>query len=1506
MAVYELNRVRMFGVGPRGARFTDVTLNFADVGAPIGVGTLFDAPTRRPSPYSLLLLENGGGKSVLLKLLFSVILPGKRNTLGGASDVLEKFVVGEEAGHVVLEWMHVKTGERVITGKTYQWRRKSTSDGRKLGEAWWSLRPGAAVEVATLPFTASGRRLRLAGFQEALEEIDRTHPATQLAWIGSHQGEWLEHLRSLRIEPDLFAIQRQMNADEGEAASAFKFKSSKEFVDWLLTVVMDPADAVSVAENFDSYATTVGDRSAMVLERDFAEGTVAALRPVGAAYSKATQARAMLERTQQHVRAFSAQVAARHATEQAAARRLSAEHEAAAAKASTSESDRDRTRDVVNEIRRQTLALELAVAEEQQNAARSGLAAAELELAGWAACEMVEARDQAAADAQAMAQQIADAEENARPALAARDTAASRLLAKLHDEAANDRTRARKHNQEAEQHKAAAGEADQQRTTALRAEEKARSEQKSALAEVTETAQAVDQAVSEGLLPAGTDVSASAVEARKNAARLGETLTAAERDAAEIARELKAAQARARKADEVLLGKERAREPLAQQLQHLTSRASRLAADEVVRAALTVDSLDTQALDASAEALARQLAEDIGMREERLDGLRSAQNNDIRVLTALGDGGLLPARPEADAAVEALRASGISAHTGWQYLAQNAAADERTRLIAAHPELADGVVLVDATQLPQARTAIEAAGLLPAAAIAVGSGMQFLSPGELTGTRFVLDTNPAMFDEVAAEARRAELRQDMNRRGQDIETLTTAVRRTRDVAAELAAWRHACPAGRLTELTAQVLAADAAVTTAQEETAAATTEVESWAERENGCSTRLAELRVQERVAADNASALERLAARAERSAAAQRRAGELEQARESARRTVDEATAAREQLLEQAEEAVRAAENARDRAERHLAAAAEVVTASGEVATAVPRQSLLALQQAYAAAADVYRSLEVGQDLRSEADRATAEAARRRTDVESLTPEVIAEAERLLTTAAGADRASRQADIARASREKQRLTTAISTAVERVGHLRSELRTASPGAERDRNVWIVLPEARRPTSVEQGRQLLLTAQAEHRSAQEALETLTRHATDLQRQTQQASEAARSFREVLQPMQATLEDTSSSPAGPPCTTEQDAETAEPYEQSVEAAREQSDRLRRNLREARAAASAADQELNDLITAAVHFVSGTRFDTMTNVARRAIISLGREHLGARAAEFAEQLAQRLATLNTDLDNASKHRKLIVERLAALTDGALKTLRTASRLSRLPTGLGDWENKEFLRIRFTDPDPSLLAARIGELVDDIAAATATRQIGTRGSAPKRDGVTLLLRSAEVAVPKGFTVEVLKPDSVLRDERVPVEQMNSVFSGGQELTAAIILYCTMAALRANERGQMRSRHSGVLFLDNPIGKASASYLLDLQQGVASALGVQLVYTTGLSDDRALAAFPLWIRMRNDADLRAGLKHIRVADTVRAELPDPYDDEKSGLPGAAPGTVTAARVYRQPTETQ
>jgi hypothetical protein len=267
---------------------------------------------------------------------------------------------------------------------------------------------------------------------------------------------------------------------------------------------------------------------------------------------------------------------------------------------------------------------------------------------------------------------------------------------------------------------------------------------------------------------------------------------------------------------------------------------------------------------------------------------------------------------------------------------------------------------------------------------------------------------------------------------------------------------------------------------------------------------------------------------------------------------------------------------------------------------------------------------------------------------------------------------------------------------------------------------------------------------------------------------------------------------------------------------------------------------------------------------------------------------------LRSLDTDLEEIDRNRRLLVDRLAALTTAALRTLRAAQRLSKLPAELEGWSEQEFLRIRFGDPDPAMMRAALGVVLDETAAASMRE---TKSASPRRDGMALLLRAVHAAVPKGYEVLVLKPDAVLRAERVPVAYMADVFSGGQRLTAAIVLYCTMAALRAEQRG-VKMRHAGVLFLDNPIGRASAHYLLELQLHVAEALGVQLVYTTGLMEANALRVFPLIVRLRNDADLRAGLKYLQVEERVAEQLPDGYADDAD----VGTGTLTALRFFRRP----
>ena len=1504
--MYELSRVRLFSVGPRGARYTDVTLDLSDVGAPIGgQGSLFATPIRRPSPFSLLMLENGGGKSVLLKLVFSVVLPGRRNAVGGSAAVMEKFVVGDDAAHVVLEWMHVRTGDRVVTGKTLQWRRTRGADGSRLAEAWWSLRPHGVVELETLPFIRDGRRVRLDGFKDVLEEIGRKHPATQVSWVGPEVGEWGAHLRELGIEPDLFAIQRRMNADEGDAARAFKFKSSKEFVDWLLRVVLDPEDAVSVAENFDSYARTVGDRKALLLEHEFVEGSVATLTTVAQAWTRLSEATAACRGAERGGQELLSAVRSRVAADTDTAERLSSEHDVALAASAAQESERDRARDIVNEIRRQTLVLEVADAEARRQTADEHRRKTDAALAALAAVDLIEARDIAQAHARELAEQISSAESAARPAQQARDTAAELLLAKLHAEAGAARGEHDTQNLAAGRHKERAAELDAERTTALLAAERARGELRVIQALLAAVRSDVDTAVTAGLLPAGAEVTAAAATAAQAAAQASQTLETAEADrtiADDDARRLDLA---ARDADRELTAARLAQDRAATLLEQVIDRAARLAADEHVLAALGTEALAVAEVDANAEAITDRFTADIAGHEERLGDLKASQREDHRLLDALGGGGLLPARSEVAAAVDKLRAAGIPAHPGWRYLAENVTAAQRAALIDAHPQLADGVVLVDAAALPDARERLAAAQLLPAAAIAVGTGAGLLdepddADAHEVDAQFVVEPNPALFDLDAAEARRLQLTEVMNERGAEIASRESDLTGMRAIAGELTLWRQECPPGRLAELTDTLSGADAALDAAFADEAAARRGAEDQVARRDALAAALPGLRTAERAAADRAARLHDVAAQVAAAEAQRRRIPELDDAAAAADRQADRLADRRGEELGVAEEAARAAENARDRAERHLSEIGDVVSSTATVAPTVPAEPVPALRAAYQAAQAAYVAVQVGQDLRVEATTAEKKAAGMRAQVAQLPPDIVTHAEQLLTSPAAADRAGRAAETARMRRERDRYEQAFTAAVERLGVVRSELRGAAPG-DRDRNVWTTLSEDRRPRTVAHGRELHTVAIADQRSAQESLEAAVTHAAGLERAAAAAAEDVRAFGEVLTPLEATL-DVAFEDAEPSTLL-----SVDPYSGTVSDAREAAERARVALRVARRTETTSRNEVDTLVDATTRFASDPRFEALTTVARRALLGLERAALAARASEFADQLAQRQATLTTDLESAGRHRKLIVERLVALTHGALTTLRTASRLSRLPEGLGDWAGKEFLRIRYTEPDPSLLAARIGEIVDDIAAATSGRQAGSSRTAPKRDGLALLLNAVDAAVPKGFTVELLKPDSVLRDERVAIEEMNEVFSGGQELTTAIVLYCTIAALRANERGQLRAKHSGVLFLDNPIGKASAEYLLDIQQGVAAALGVQLIYTTGLFDDRALAAFPLWVRMRNDADLRAGLKHIRVAEVVRRQLPDPFTSDDTGTSTGAdatalPGTVTATRVFRRP----
>ncbi|MFJ9527649.1 coiled-coil domain-containing protein [Streptomyces cyaneofuscatus] len=1581
--MYELSRVRLYSIGPAGARYADTVLDLRGVGEPVpdpapAQAEFFEdepvGPPRRPAPAGVLFLENGGGKSVLLKLIFSVMLPGHRNTLGGASSgVLRKFLLADDCGHVALEWQHTLTGECVVVGKVSEWRgRQVSNDPRKFAEAWYSFRPGPGLSLDSLPVAeatavgrpaegvsgARGRRRTMKGFRDALVDAGKFYQHLDVHWEEIHD-RWNEHLGDLGLDPELFRYQREMNADEGEAAGLFAVKKDSDFTDLLLRAVTDTRDTDGLADLVSGFGNKLGRRAELTAERDFTAGSVELLNRIVEATETRARSRDIHAGAERRTRTLARRLSARAAEERGRTAELAERVTAAAHTVTEAESTRGHRSLIAAELAYRHASLALAGAEKSAAAGRKELAEARTLHAAWQAAEAV-LRHRAAADRSTrVAVAIREAERDAAPALAARATAAADLVRALHT-AAEDGERVANEQEERSDTLQATGErAHRDATVAATEAQRARSEAGHLRQRLAEVEQETTEAVQAGWLdntepdadPARAALAAS--DAEQSAVAAWDTAREAARTAADQARETAAAESRAELAaaraadgakaaeqsyeDELRAAESIAADPRLADLLGLptgtgvphprrgageetpggaqrdtartvpqgdgTATGSQGATETAPESALALadqpasahQPLTAQEFDRSADELRDLLDQSVTAAERRLFDLRTAAADDARILGALGEGGLLPPGPDVLATVEYLGEHSIPALPGWRYLAQAVDPADHAAVLAARPELVDGVVITDPDAHTRAREVLGSAALLPRSAVAVGTAAALLAPvpDPATGSDaqhdgvFLVPPNPAMHDEHAADEERHALRSRAAARDEDIRTLAARLSGDRALASRIGSWRADCPPGMLAEL------AEAAATarTAAESAEAVLAEARTARAEADEAAADTARVREERQEAAQRArrvaDALAGLAHRLRERARWQVRLRELvDEAAESEARA-----AVCLDLARSADEDRRAAQRAGDdarrtaralRAERaEIAGAPEILP---EPDGTKPRTALPTLREAYRAASQLYEKVGVGADLRAEQARAESDESAALAELDRLTNKVRTRAAQLLEGTDGADGPSRQAAAARAESHVQLLETRASTASEQLGRYRGEAERLAPDDERPHHTE--LPDELVPADAEQAQALLRTATGELAAATAALDTARAAHSELLHAHRTAEDSAGGFDETAALLRDLLRDHGA---------EDGTEGPDPYPGTLEEARQSAAEARRSLRGCSTDLSAAESAVREASDILVRHANSTRYEQVRTPARQQIRELPASALPEHAQKWADAFAPRLRVLTDELVQLERNRDSIVDRLRGLVESALATLRSAQRLSQLPEGLGEWSGQEFLRIRFEEPDQATLTERLGEVIDE-----ATHAALKKNSDLRRDGMSLLLRGVEAALrPKGIAVEILKPDAVLRAERVPVGQMGDVFSGGQLLTAAIALYCTMAALRSNDRGRDRHRHAGTLFLDNPIGRANATYLLELQRAVSDALGVQLLYTTGLFDTTALAEFPLVIRLRNDADLRAGLKYISVEEHLRPGLPQQDPDRET-----VHGEITATRMFKRSTQ--
>ncbi|MEU9378967.1 hypothetical protein AB0D94_35150 [Streptomyces sp. NPDC048255] len=1570
--MYELSRIRLYSIGPAGARYADTVLDLRGVGepvphpAPTQAEFFEDEPTgppRRPAPAGVLFLENGGGKSVLLKLIFSVMLPGHRNTLGGASSgVLRKFLLADDCGHVALEWQHTQTGECLVVGKVSEWRgRQVSNDPRKFAEAWYSFRPGPGLSLDNLPVAeatavrpsvegasgAQGRRRTMKGFRDALTEAGKAYPHLEVGWEEIHD-RWNEHLTELGLDPELFRYQREMNADEGEAAGLFAVKKDSDFTDLLLRAVTDTRDTDGLADLVHGFGNKLGRRAELMAERDFTAGSVDLLTKIVEAAGTRSRLRDVHAGAERRTRTLARRLSARAAEERGRAADLAQRVTGAAHEVTAAESARARSAAVSAELAYRHASLALTVADKAAAAQRRELLEARTLHSAWQAAETV-LRHRAAADRSArVAAAILEAERDAAPALAARATAATDLVRALHTAAEHGEGVANEEEERSAGLQATGEAAHRDATAAATAAQRARSEAehlRSRLGEVQqETAEAVRAGWLDDSAPDADPARAAlaAADAEQTAVAAWDEARAAARTASEAAREATAAESRAeltaaRAADaadaaeaahdaEHRAAASLAASPRLAELLGLPSApafphprtgtpagtgapggAEAAAADAAgSRGAVGSDTpapghtetaggeggLTVADLDRNADDLRGLLTDAVASAERQLFELRTAAADDARILGALGDGGLLPPGPDVLATVEYLGEHGIPALPGWRYLAQSVDPADHIAVLAARPELVDGVVITDPDTHSRAREVLSAAALLPRSTVAVGTAAALLAPVPPAGDDaasgvFLVPPNPAMHDEHAADEERQALRTRATDRDAEIRDLAARLSGDRELAARLASWRTGCPPGRLAELAQQAEAARTFAEEADAELAEART-VRAEADEAAADAARVRDERQDAAQRARRAAdALAGLAFRLRERAGWQAKLRELaDEAAESEARAevcLDRARAADEDRRA----AQRAADDARRTARALRAERAEIAGAPDPLPEddGAPKAPLPDLREAYRAASQLYEKVGVGADLRAEQARAESDESAALAELDRLTNKVRTRAAQLLEGTDGADGPSRQAAAARAESLVQMLETRASQASEQLGRLRGEAERHAPA---EGGAHTELPEELVPADVDQAQVLLRTATAQLAAHTAAVEHARSAHADLLRSHRAAEDGAGGFDETAAMLRDLLRDH---------THPEDEQEPAAHPGTLEEARQSAAEARRSLRGCAAELSAAESAVREASDILVRHANATRYEQVRTPARQQIRELPASALPEHAAAWAAAFAPRLRVLTDELAQLERNRDSIVDRLRGLVESALATLRSAQRLSQLPEGLGEWSGQEFLRIRFEEPDQATLTERLGEVIDEATRAAVKKNSAASFGEGRRDGMSLLLRAVQAALePKGISVEILKPDAVLRAERVPVGQMGDVFSGGQLLTAAIALYCTMAALRSNDRGRDKHRHAGTLFLDNPIGRANATYLLELQRAVSDALGVQLLYTTGLFDTTALAEFPLVIRLRNDADLRAGLKYISVEEHLRPGLPQQSPEGET-----IHGEITATRMFRR-----
>jgi hypothetical protein len=1467
----KLSRMRLVSIGHPRARFDDLLLDFRD-----DQGRATD---------SVLWLRNGGGKSSLLNLFYSIVRPRQTDFLGGKGGEehrrLTDYVQADDRAIIACEWQLdgdnvLFDGEplRYLTIIFHEHRASSPTEGPSAGLQRLFLAAESRPDVPELtlegiPLTTAsedGRTMRrsLSNFRKEWRNLQEKHPDRDV-FVTDKQMDWTRQLESRGIDTHLFGYQLHMNSREGGVTELFTFSDADSFVDFLLNTAFDPQDAENVQEQVSTFRTELLRRQTELQpDRELCQGLLNRLEPFSTVAESRSEVRQQLSRFRDSCASLRSSL--EHLRTQADAKRE--DHEVQFEQFSATATDKlkaaERLTDFALSLRHHALTMRLETAEAEQAQRRTEMDAAAVQEELWTAAVPLARALEYETKAREHREQLRSREATHAPLFRRLAEAASLFAATLRSERGRLDAEADKKKSEAHRHK------EESRRTRDAATECARDEA-SAKTKADEIDTRLQTAEARWNRLVADDV---VLETERS----DESHVAVSRLAAESScinakiRELKATESDLQRRLDTLAGergdfqlsineKKMLLSGVEREIETKQSAENALATNHTLLAMLQTESVDPDKVCTEALRLGR---EEVRRAQEAMLQLRLERADDEWATEYLSEHGRLPPTRDTLNMLEWFREKGGSCWSGWEYLEENVAPEKRRSVIARSSRLVSGVVVHDESSLELLRESDSLPNL--AGPVAVGMGQQLLE-GETDAACVVVGpSGDAMFDQSAAGRAEAEMarriaqsKQEEGEKNHWHDAVSQLVNQLAQyIATYPASWlndrltrrdqlRHEIGEiqGRIEEMIAEDIQL-------KQEQAELNTCREALVDQEKGLD--LAHQRAldfSEQYGQNLAAwGRDRVALRQEESRCQARqrklakRAGQAELLASSLE-AESQQLVTRALLLQDEESRI-----------RHTEAD---VRLSSAVSLELARKSYQALLNEYNSKVGA----ETLEQLAIECDR-EAEAAHRRFGAvrkAHIDKDMVFQAIQAMEPEATAEETKDRAKDAHweAKQALGQASTRINLIRKRLDDVAQEL-SSRPEGDRCGNVS---PELSPEDAEEQAAQADAHA-AEARSEGQLAEKQASECKQQANRLEATLEKLSGLKDRLQDLSTTHADLMQH-AQEDMTDVAEEGTVAPME-DVANCQSAINRLASGLIAAKRKWYDLDAAAEQAVKAVHDWCRNDRFASLRDGVAARFIQFGAIDIENRLAYFREHLSTRLEQIDADLAEADKQRDVVVDAAMSAVTQALELLARIARLSRLPDSVPGG-GRYFLDIDTNAPEnPAERRARVAELIDEVIE-----------SGSVENGLELVQRATR-RVARPLRVRVLHPDLDSSGTRVSIHQMAN-FSGGERLTGAILLYCALARLRGQQLGITKKRTS-VLLLDNPIGTVSRVRYLDLQREVARALGVQLIYATGVHDIDAIASLPNVIRLQNSRrDIRRGRRVVELETSGSSETPSIVD---------------------------